>query len=289
MKEVISASRRTDMPSWYLDRLIRFVRQGYASVPNPYSRKVIAVDLRPENVHTIVLWSKNFGGFLEKSGCFSRYHLYFLFTINDMPALEPGIPPLSERLDQLKELALRFGAERIAWRYDPVIFTRDGPVSPVETFDRIGERISRAGVKRAIFSFLDLYGKVKNRNERFSLNLIEPPMSAKVEYAGRMAVTAKELGLSLESCSEHLEPIDGITPSACINGRLLSKLSGEPAKLAKDSGQRGACNCTVSRDIGSYRAMPCFNGCLYCYANPVIDNHSSACFTHVDNGNENSR
>ena len=129
------------------------------------------------------------------------------------------------------------------------------------------ERIKKAGVKRAIFSFSDLYGKVKARNKKFALNIIDPPMSHKIDYASHLAGAAKNLGLSLESCSENLGIIEGITPSSCIDGRLLSGLSGEPAKLTKDHSQRSACNCTVSRDIGSYQDMPCYNGCLYCYAN----------------------
>ena len=270
MKEVISASRRTDMPACYLDRLIRFVSQGFAEVDNPYSGRTHTIDIRSENVHTLVLWSKNFGPFLGKSDCFSSFHLYFLFTINDMPAFEPGVPPLARRIDQARELAARYGSERIGWRYDPVIFDSDGPVATVETFRWIGEKLAGFGIKRAIFSFLDMYGKVKSRNESLGLGIVDPPAGRKIEYANRLSETASSLGFSLESCSERLGPIEGITASACIDGVLLSRLRGEPARTTKDKGQRADCNCTLSRDIGSYRTMPCPNGCLYCYANPVI-------------------
>ena len=255
MKEVISASRRTDIPAYYLDRLISFIKQRFAEVKNPFSGVKYVVSLRPDDVHTLVLWSKNFRLFLGKSSFFEYYNLYFLFTINDMPHLEPGIP----------------GPERIAWRYDPVIFTGDGPVSDIETFSRIGEKIVNSGVTRTIFSFLDMYGKVRKRNKKLKLNLFDPPEEVKIEYAVKLAGVANELGLSLECCCEKLGYIEGITESSCINGYLLSELAGEPAKLTKDTGQREACNCTLSRDIGSYYDMPCPNGCLYCYANPKIE------------------
>ncbi len=65
MKEVISASRRTDMPAYYLDRLTGFIKQRFAEVRNPYSGKKYIVSLKPEDVHTLVLWSKNFKHLLE--------------------------------------------------------------------------------------------------------------------------------------------------------------------------------------------------------------------------------
>ncbi len=271
MKEVISASRRTDMPAYYLDHLIHFIKQGFAEVKNPFSGAKYIVKLRTEDVHTLVLWSKNFRFFLEKSSFFKNYNLYFLFTINDMPHLEPGIPVLQERLEQLYELTRRYGSERIAWRYDPVIFTDKGPVSDIETFSRIGEKVADSGVTRTIFSFLDMYGKVRKRNEKLKLNLFDPSEEVKIEYTVELAGAANKLGLSLECCCEKLIYIEGITESSCINGHILSGLAGEDAKLTKDPGQRETCNCTVSRDIGSYDDMPCPNGCLYCYANPKIE------------------
>ncbi|MCE5248944.1 DUF1848 domain-containing protein [bacterium] len=270
MRQVISASRRTDIPAWYLDRLIGFIECGYVETPNPYSGKAVRVDLRPGSVHTLVLWSKNFGPFLKKTGFFKDYNLYFLFTVNDMPGLESAAPPLAERFRQVRELAALYGPDRIGWRYDPVIFDENGPVSAIESYTRIGSVMVEAGVRRSIFSFLDMYGKVVDRNRRFDLKLVDPPEEVKAQYARELVRAAESLGLTLESCSETVTMADGIKSSACIDGRLLSRLAGEPASLSKDQGQRPACNCTVSRDIGSYREMPCPGGCLYCYANPVV-------------------
>ena len=126
-------------------------------------------------------------------------------------------------------------------------------------------------MKRAIFSFLDIYGKVKKRNNELNLNLADPTVETKIEYASRLAEISRELGLTLESCCDDIGDIEGIAASSCINAGILSDLAGEPARRSIDSGQRKSCRCTVSRDIGSYSDMPCPGGCMYCYANPVID------------------
>jgi len=276
MKQVISASRRTDMPAWYPEVLKDCIRRRYAESANPYSGKKSRIDLDPGRVHTIVLWSKNFAPFLGMQDVFRDYRLYFLFTINDMPGLEPAVPPLEDRLDQLRELALRYGAERIGWRFDPVVFDADGPVSAAASYAEIAAEAAKAGVKRSIFSFLDMYGKVRARNERFGLRIVDPPDDVRLSYARDLARTAARYGLILESCSEKLAPVEGIKKSSCIDGRLLARLAGEPVSLARDTGQRPECNCTASRDIGSYRDMPCPHGCLYCYANPVTNQPAGA-------------
>ena len=65
MKIVISASRRTDIPAFYMDWFMQQIEQGCFEVINPYNRKATVVTATPDNVHTIVFWSKNFGPFIE--------------------------------------------------------------------------------------------------------------------------------------------------------------------------------------------------------------------------------
>ena len=60
-----------------------------------------------DRVHTIVFWSKNFGPFIEggygKRLLDQGHNLYFNFTINsDNEKLEPGVPPLTERVTQME-------------------------------------------------------------------------------------------------------------------------------------------------------------------------------------------
>ncbi len=269
-KLVISASRRTDMPGRYYDVLAAALRRERIEVVNPFSGAVSIVDLAPERVHTLVLWSKDYGRVLADPSPLGPYRLYIIFTINDLPVFEPNLPPLEDRLWQLAELAARYGPERICWRFDPVVFTGEPPRAGLDAFSRIGERVRAAGVTRAVFSFLDLYGKVRARNTRFGLGLVDPPRVMKRAAAADLAARARVLGLDLESCAEEAVDVPGIASNGCIDGRLLSRLAGEPADISPDRNQRSLCRCTKSRDIGSYRDMPCPHGCLYCYANPMI-------------------
>ncbi|MBL7195302.1 MAG: DUF1848 family protein, partial [Desulfobacterales bacterium] len=112
-KIVISASRRTDIPAFYMRWFMEQIQNKYFEVINPYNRHVSVTPARPDMVHTIVFWSKNFGPFIE--GKFGEkllkmgFNLFFNFTINsDSPILEPNVPPLKERLKQLEYLCGNF-------------------------------------------------------------------------------------------------------------------------------------------------------------------------------------
>ena len=126
---VISASRRTDIPAFYLEWFMDRIARGSFEVTNPYNRKVSVIPATPEKVHTIVFWSKDFGPFL-KDGIGDRllqhgFHLFFNFTLNSqVPLLEPRVPSLDARLRQLEELSNRFGPRVIHWRFDPICFYR---------------------------------------------------------------------------------------------------------------------------------------------------------------------
>jgi len=57
---IISASRRTDIPSFYADWFINRIRAGHCTVPNPRNRTQVShVSLLPEDVDVIVFWTRN--------------------------------------------------------------------------------------------------------------------------------------------------------------------------------------------------------------------------------------
>ena len=281
---VISASRRTDIPAFYLEWFMDRIARGSFEVPNPYNRKISVVPATADKVHTIVFWSKDFGPFLE-SGIGDRllrrgYHLFFNFTVNsEAPLLEPGVPPLADRLRQLASLSRRFDPRVIHWRFDPICFfrTANGALRHnLAQLDRISDVAARAGVERCITSFVDLYAKVRKRVARLpGMRFEDPPMERKMATVSDMQALLASKGISLALCCENevlesLPPESHIGRSSCIPNHLLKAVYGGAPALRKDSGQRvkQGCGCSISSDIGSYKEHPCYHNCLFCYANP---------------------
>jgi hypothetical protein len=300
---VISASRRTDIPAFYMPWFMKQIAQGFFEVVNPFNQHVSVVPATPDQVHTIVFWSKNFGPFIDEG--YGRrlldlgYHLFINFTINsDSPDLEPHVPPLNERLNQLEFLTKQFGADAVNWRFDPVCYYRidQGGLQekaelslPRQTqtklmplrhnmsdFQTIAVAAAKLKITRCITSFMDYYPKIRRRlSSRPGFKFIDPPMAQKISTILDMESLLKDLNIRLFTCCEKnlveaLPATSLVTHSSCIPNDLLMKIYSGSLSLRKDTGQRVkiGCGCKVSVDIGSYRQQPCYHNCLFCYANP---------------------
>ncbi len=283
-KIVISASRRTDVPAFYMPWFMEQLAGGCFKVVNPYNQKVFTVAATPQQVHSIVLWSKNFGPFIagDYAGQLERmgYHLFFNFTINShAPLLEPNVPPLEERLGQLAWLCDRFGPRAVNWRFDPLCFYQT-PGAAIEDnrqdFAAIAHRAAACGIERCITSFMDHYPKIRKRTARRNgPAFVDPPLERKAAIVGEMEKQLQAEGIRLSLCCEKevlaaLPAHSAVAGSACIPGGLLQELYGAGLSLKKDAGQRvkAGCGCSASKDIGSYQLQPCYHNCLFCYANP---------------------
>ena len=80
---IISASRRTDIPSFYSTWFFNRVREKHVLVPNPFNPKQISrVKLTPDVVDCIVFWTKNPAPMLDKLNHLKDFKYYFQFTLN---------------------------------------------------------------------------------------------------------------------------------------------------------------------------------------------------------------
>lgn len=291
-KIVLSASRRTDIPAFYLDWFMGGIDQGWFDVTNPYTRKSRKVIVNQDNVHSIVFWSKNYAEFITShSGeqlSDQGYNLHFNFTINsDSTVLEPDIPDLSTRLKQLETLCNNFSPEAVAWRFDPLcFFTSDESTEQnnLSDFITIAKFASGLGIRKCVTSFFDPYKKIELRLGRLfkkkGKKLVFKSLSTKKQKdtISSLASQAEPYGITLHLCCEKqlfesLELGTNIFENACIDGRILKKLYGGNPETKRDYSQRSGqgCQCTKAVDIGSYNLHPCLHNCLYCYANPEID------------------
>ncbi len=288
-KIVISASRRSDIPAFYMNWFMAGLRQGFFEVINPYNRKISIIPVIQDKVHSIVFWSKNFGPFLK--GRYGEkllekgYNLFFNFTINsENDLLEPEVPALEKRCEQLIHMCDKFGAQSIQWRFDPICFyTKGGPhvKNNLEDFQKISEKASSCGISRCITSFMDDYRKIRNRVKHIAgFSFIDPELSTKGDILLKMEKTLKHMDIKLFTCCEQevidsLPEASSVSAASCIPNDLLMELYGGNLLLKKDPGQRTrkGCGCMVSKDIGSYSVHPCYHNCLFCYANPAITEH----------------
>lgn len=250
-------------------------------VKGPFGYKY-EVDLAPGNIHTIVLWSKNYKpliknhhNLLKLLKKYSQVYIHFTVTGFGGTKIEPSIPNPFSAFNQLEELAKIFGSERISLRFDPIMFYKeDGKIkSNYDFFLYILEYAEKYSIKKIIFSFVQYYPTVIKRFKKAGIEYIDISEHRKLELAANLAEQVKTTSLKLYSCSQDfLTEIDGIEKSRCIDAEYLSKIHplGWKIKHKKDRGQRKECGCSLSKDIGSY-SMNCPQPCLYCYANKKIN------------------
>jgi len=284
---IVSASRATDIPAFHADWFMARLRAGYVEWCNPFNpRQTQYVSFR--KTRAVVFWSKNpapllpFLSEIESMGI----NYYFQFTLNDYEAdgLEPGVPSLSGRLETFMRLAGRIGPERVVWRFDPLVLTDRVTVEVL--LDRIGHLagLLHAQTRKLVISFVDIerYRPVRRRLDRSGAGAREFTAEEMRFFAERLVALNADWGLELSVCAEQGE-LKGMAGSRCIDGHLLASCFGNDAELMnflgggtlfpgdapvssllKHRGQRKACGCLVSKDIGVYGT--CRHGCLYCYA-----------------------
>lgn len=264
---IISASRRTDIPAFYMDWFCMRLQQGFVDTKNPINPKQVKrISLSPDAVDGIVFWTKSPSPMLNRIDTLKPYPYYVQCTITGYGAdIEPNVPSKKETiLPAFLRLADRIGPERLIWRYDPVLMHDNYPVEMhCMRFAAIAKRL-HGYTHSCIISFIDMYAKIEKRMQSLGIRPCkEPEMHA---MASAFAVIAKAHQMQLSTCAEQID-LDayGITHARCVDDRIFSKIAGKNISFRKDKNQRLTCGCAQSTDIGAYNT--CGNGCVYCYAN----------------------
>lgn len=264
---IISASRRTDLPTFYSEWLFNRLREEYVYVRNPMNyHQVGKVNLSPSVVDGIVFWTKNPIPMLERIHELEKYNYYFQFTLNPYGKdVEPNVPSKNDMIvPAFIELSKKVGRERIIWRYDPILFNEHYTMDyHRKYFDRLASKLCDYTEKCTV-SFLDLYQKTE-RNIR-PLQIIPETHEQQLDLMFSFSEIAKKHGIYIDTCAEAID-LSGlnIPHACCIDKERFERLGHFKLDIGKDKNQRQECGCIESIDIGAYNT--CRNGCLYCYAN----------------------
>jgi len=261
---IISASRREDIPArrmeWFLERL----KEGHADVVNPMNpRQVSRVSLRPADVDGVVFWTKDMRPLLSALPRLSGLPFYVQATLTPYgPDIEPGAPNKTQYPDALLRLADAQGPEAVVWRYDPILLDPNWTADAhLDAFARLSERLSGA-VNLCVISFLDVYAGVA---KALAARSIRPPEADEARrLAAGFSAIAREHGQALATCAEAADLSEhGIAHAKCVDASRIGRVAGHPVRAARAKGQRAACGCDESRDIGEYGQ--CGMACVYCY------------------------
>ena len=264
---IISASRRTDIPSFYSEWLFNRLKEGYVCVRNPMNiHQISQISLSPDVVDGIVFWTKNPTPMLERIHELDNYTYYFQFTLNSYGKdIEKNVPSKNDVIiPTFKKLSSIIGKERIVWRYDPILinehYTRE---YHKKYFQKLCDSLCNYTEKCTV-SFVDLY-KNTERNTK-SLNIHTPSNEEVLELMSFFSKIAHENGIYIDTCTEEYDLSSlNIKHACCIDKSRLERIGNYQLKIGKDKNQRSICGCIESIDIGMYNT--CENGCMYCYAN----------------------
>ena len=267
---IISASYKTDIPTFYGEWFANRLKAGYCKVVNPYNGRVSVVSLRRPDVDAFVFWTKNLGPFLPYLPHVHSNGFPFIvqYTINGYPrALESSVTEPTRAVAHVHEVRKTYGEGIVVWRYDTILMSSlTPPEFHLSNFASLAESMA-GSVDEVVVSFAQLYRKTERKlqaaaNES-SFTWWEPSVDEKKRLLLELARIGRRWGIGLSLCSQPELLVDGAAEAQCVDTERISRVAGARV-FAPLRGNRPGCRCSQSRDIGEYDTCP--HGCVYCYA-----------------------
>ena len=304
---IVSASRSTDIPAFYADWFVERWKAGYVKWKNPFNGTLLYISFK--KTRAVVFWTKNPKPMFKHLDFLDEYvkNYYFQFTLNDYDkeGFEGKVLKVENRINTFKELSNRIGKDRVVWRFDPLLLTKNIDIKELLLrLENIGNQLYKY-TNKLVFSFADIsiYKKVESNLKKENIAYIEFTSDTMIEFAQGLKKLNEKWNFELSTCAEKFDLNKyGINHNKCIDDDLMIKLFHgdkelmkflgvefikptlfdptegiEKMKTIKDKGQRESCGCIMSKDIGEYNTCP--HECVYCYANTskkiAIQNYKS--------------
>ncbi|MBO4312318.1 MAG: DUF1848 domain-containing protein [Desulfovibrionaceae bacterium] len=235
---------------------------------------------------------------------------------------EPNVPPVEQRLDTFRSLAETLGLGGVIWRNDPLLMTdRLGMDELLRRAERIGDAL-KGHTEKLVFSFADISPVAAANLRRAGVAWRAWTVDSMKEYSKELSRLNEKWGYALATCAEAVDLDEfGIAHNHCVDEELIIRRGYKDAALMKhlgvkvvdpasflcpvpkpagaldlggglyalksrdnrDKGQRTACGCIRSKDIGEYST--CRHFCVYCYANAAPKKVLENCAFHVADPN----
>ncbi len=239
---------------------------------------------------------------LDQSGL--NYYFQFTLNNYEKEGFEPNLPSLKRRLKTFIRLSELMGREKVIWRFDPLLLADHLTIRELlNRISEIGNQLVNH-TNKLVFSFADIlrYRNVQHNLIR-GIPIYNPSNVHQSEFTFDQKIVFAEgiqkllnywnkvnPDFQIATCAEDidLEKYE-IVHNKCIDDELIAKLFPNDHRLMdflciipkdqlpfgdeshlkrpnlKDKGQRKACGCIMSKDIGTYNT--CNHLCVYCYAN----------------------
>lgn len=233
-------------------------------------------------------------------GCYIQYTVNDYENVG----LEKNVPSINERVDTFRRLVDRLGIGHVIWRFDPLVLSDHiDETLLLSKIEGIGNQL-KGYTEKLVFSFADIacYRKVKHNLKDANINYREWNEEQMQSITKQLVKLNRQWGYTLATCGESVD-LPGVEHNHCIDHDLIIRLSHRDKALMDylgvtkipvqkdmfgnidlpvgaimlddgtiaiqrkrmpDKGQRIACGCMVSKDIGQYDT--CLHQCEYCYA-----------------------
>jgi hypothetical protein len=291
-KNIISASRRTDIPRFYAKWFAQRRKEGRAEFRNSFGGKG-AVSLLDVDVLGYLFWTRYAKSFRGELRALLDVGLpcVFQYTITGYDReIEPHTPGTDQAVDDFCAISAMLPApDCIQWRYDPIVINEAQPIGwHRENFERVAATLQGAtGVVNT--SFIEPYVKVIRRlnnpttvfrrldEKRHKTVMKRYPDLAELDdetaqaFLASLAGIAQKYGMELRMCAN---PEWKFTPSQCCGVELFAPYGEGQVKRIEalpPRPSRPACRCLKTVDIGMDNT--CLGGCKYCY---VVTSHDLA-------------